>query len=1141
MPSTTDRETIRSLLRYWRDGLADAELSDFQLAKGGVLSCSRDEIAAGRLSPAVAARLVPVDGDGSDARDEMRPILLCPLHARLLVEHGYEVAGLPKQVNPLWIPALVGREGKLDCALGTAPWIPRFLLDPLPEGSLALGSVDALDHFLTLHPPGETKADWPAFWSLARELFESTVGQTLETFSLPRYATDPKAYVLDQTAPQGASKHLVALYDHLLAAPEVPPLLACFASRDEVAGLPLLDAEDEARRSARHLGQMQGGFSLSPSQRRALHHALSTRAGEMLAVQGPPGTGKTTLIQSVVASLWIEAAVAAGEPPILLVSSTNNQAVTNVIESFGRAGLARVRGGSLLARRWLPRLGGYGLYCVSPNRSQSDYPELTPDGEGMPKKVESSSYLKRARAFFLACSSRHAGRKLSEVEVAVAHLHGELLDVVEQLARGVAAWSERPLDEDGTEGGAARERALARAAEERARELARQTAEVERARRLRLDWLRHANGQPLGLTLLSFLPPVKRRIAWRHLEFFAARSLPAPADPGDGRAILAGFDAALAAAEARRGEVERLGAALTVEIAALAARREAWEGWRHAHPEAGSPGSFLEDLDRSLRHRAFLLAARYWEGRWLLEREDEVRREYKEKKSVAKLRKRWRRYAKLTPCLVSTLYMAPRFFTAWEGSELPLYDFIDLLVVEEAGQVSPEVAAPVFALAKRALVIGDRLQIEPVHTLPEAVDRANLERRGVAASPEEVERIAGLGLAVSSGSVMMRAERASRFRGADGRGGLRLREHRRCVPEVIAYPNQLAYGGDLVALRESLDKRIVPAMGYAHVTGQQEAAGGSWKNPIEAGVIADWIHRRQQAIEDFYGEPLADALAVVTPFAAQTRQIETALARRGIRGLTVGTVHRLQGGERKIVIFSPVYGRTTARPYFFDRGVNLLNVAVSRARDSFLVFGEMGLFDEGHPELPSGLLARYLFADEANELTDIELPARERELAAPPVERLSGLDAHRETLARAFRRARRRLVIVSPFLAPDALDDDDVLGCIARAAARGVEVAIYTDRANLRKNQPRDARKAFAKLQGSAATVHEVDRLHSKTLCVDDQAIVEGSFNWLSAVRRPGEYQRHESSLLYRGPSVAAWIEEALRELEERCAPAPGG
>ena len=43
-----------------------------------------------------------------------------------------------------------------------------------------------------------------------------------------------------------------------------------------------------------------------------------------------------------------------------------------------------------------------------------------------------------------------------------------------------------------------------------------------------------------------------------------------------------------------------------------------------------------------------------------------------------------------------------------------LYDFADLLIVDEAGQVRPEIAGASFALAQKALVIGDTLQIAPI-------------------------------------------------------------------------------------------------------------------------------------------------------------------------------------------------------------------------------------------------------------------------------------------------------------------------------------------------------------------------------------------------------------------------------------------
>ncbi len=62
----------------------------------------------------------------------------------------------------------------------------------------------------------------------------------------------------------------------------------------------------------------------------------------------------------------------------------------------------------------------------------------------------------------------------------------------------------------------------------------------------------------------------------------------------------------------------------------------------------------------------------------------------------------------LTPCAVATFasLLGKMNFTRRDGGKWAteyLFDFIDLLIVDEAGQVLPEVAGASFALAKRAL------------------------------------------------------------------------------------------------------------------------------------------------------------------------------------------------------------------------------------------------------------------------------------------------------------------------------------------------------------------------------------------------------------------------------------------------------
>ncbi len=362
----------------------------------------------------------------------------------------------------------------------------------------------------------------------------------------------------------------------------------------------------------------------------------------------------------------------------------------------------------------------------------------------------------------------------------------------------------------------------------------------------------------------------------------------------------------------------------------------------------------------------------------------------------------YRRFAKLTPCQVITFYMLPYYYCGYRGSPLHLFGKIDLLIVDEAWQVSPEIGVPSFSLAKRALVVGDTFQIEPVWSVMRRTDEANAVKDGVVLSPEEYgelsrknpspeayekalaekdvlagsyEEAQSRGFLAASGNLMRLAQRACRHTDyPELAPGLMLTEHRRCVPKIIAYCNDLVYQGKLEPRREeSPEERrrrldFLPPLGEIDVKGSGERAGGSRRNPEEAKAVAAWVQKHAEGMKARYeNKPLGEILGIITPFAAQKECILAALARSlgPKHGITVGTVHALQGAERPVVLFSPTYGKAPDGDMFFDRGSNMMNVAVSRAKDSFLVIGATALFQEQNPS-PSGLLAKHIRAIRAS-------------------------------------------------------------------------------------------------------------------------------------------------------------------------------
>ena len=120
-----------------------------------------------------------------------------------------------------------------------------------------------------------------------------------------------------------------------------------------------------------------------------------------------------------------------------------------------------------------------------------------------------------------------------------------------------------------------------------------------------------------------------------------------------------------------------------------------------------------------------------WNGVFLVKFKDDSGQQY-DNRSPLKLKRAYYRMAKIAPCFISTFHSLPWMFTGFDKNE-PVYiwEEANLLIVDEAGQVSPEVGMSGFALAKRALLVGDTAQIEPVWNIPPKIDKANARKLGV--------------------------------------------------------------------------------------------------------------------------------------------------------------------------------------------------------------------------------------------------------------------------------------------------------------------------------------------------------------------------------------------------------------------------
>ncbi|MEZ3181252.1 caspase family protein [Streptomyces pimonensis] len=276
----------------------------------------------------------------------------------------------------------------------------------------------------------------------------------------------------------------------------------------------------------------------------------------------------------------------------------------------------------------------------------------------------------------------------------------------------------------------------------------------------------------------------------------------------------------------------------------------------------------------------------------------------------------------------------------------------DLVVIDEASQCSIPSVLPLLFRARRALIIGDPMQLGHIPGVSPQQERQARTRAGLSAAQLEHHR-----LTYHVHSSYHAAEQ-------HGEGALLLDEHYRCHPRIADVVNGHCYGGRLRVLTDV--RRQVPAhdpvgaadpapvLGWVDVPSGGSARGGdgrSWRTAAEAEAV------RRVVDGLLAGLPPDATVGVVTPFRAQ----KEALARmwRDDDRVRVGTVHTFQGGQRDVMVLSPVAASNTPprTTHWVASQVNLWNVAVTRAKSQLITVGDLA-FWQGQSGLPALLAAR---------------------------------------------------------------------------------------------------------------------------------------------------------------------------------------
>jgi very-short-patch-repair endonuclease len=257
----------------------------------------------------------------------------------------------------------------------------------------------------------------------------------------------------------------------------------------------------------------------------------------------------------------------------------------------------------------------------------------------------------------------------------------------------------------------------------------------------------------------------------------------------------------------------------------------------------------------------------------------------------------------------------------------PVRDQFDVIIVDEASQEGVQ-GLIAFYMAEKVIVVGDDEQVTPLDVGNKQQPIQDLIEQWLGGLPSQL-------LFDPKTSIYERAQIS--FGSA-----IRLKEHFRCVPEIIQFSNHLSYAGEIKPLRESASTLIKPALVAYRVAGNRIGK----TNPVEAETIVSLI---MAAIEQ--PEYEGKTFGVISLLGQEQADEIDKLLRNKLnsvvyeeRRILCGDPAQFQGDERDVIFLSMVDSKTDGDGPLSMRadGADAMykkryNVAASRAKDQLWV------------------------------------------------------------------------------------------------------------------------------------------------------------------------------------------------------------
>lgn len=308
----------------------------------------------------------------------------------------------------------------------------------------------------------------------------------------------------------------------------------------------------------------------------------------------------------------------------------------------------------------------------------------------------------------------------------------------------------------------------------------------------------------------------------------------------------------------------------------------------------------------------------------------------------------------LTPVISTTFASVGRFLNNARGE-----DSIGVLIVDEAGQAPPQIAAGALWRSKRAIIVGDPKQVEPVVTSDSEIIMKAFSNEVLSNYLDKSASVQSYADSINPIGSIIKDKLSPEDNGEWV--GCPLVVHRRCIEPMYGLSNKLSYGDTMkYQTAEPPEKdtqlHVLENSCWIDVQGSEVGQKNHFvKN--QGDVIRKLVQKSFEKYKLMETDPSKQKpkLYIISPFTTVVKGIKAHLkADKTLKSFpcfeewlndSVGTVHKFQGKEAHEVLLALGCDKKAMGAVKWVNK-NILNVAATRAQYKFYIVGDLNVWTE---------------------------------------------------------------------------------------------------------------------------------------------------------------------------------------------------